>query len=59
MKREYFTALFLLVSVVLILTLNYIFGNEVVTEKMYRFIVIWLLAAFLLGQYSSKFPKAF
>lgn len=59
MKREYFTALFLIVSVVLILTLDYIFGSEVVAEKMHRFIVIWLLVAFLFGQYSTRFPKAF
>jgi hypothetical protein len=59
MKREYFTALFLFISVVLILTADYIFGSEIVVEKIHRFIVIWILLAFFLGQYSTKFPKAF
>ncbi len=59
MKREYFGILFMIVTVVLILTADYFFGSEVVAEKMYRFVVIWILVAFLLGQYSTKFPKAF
>jgi len=59
MKREYFTALFLIIFVVLILTAEYIFGSEVIEQNLYRFIVIWVLLVFFLGQYSTKFPKAF
>ena len=59
MKREYFGAIFIVISVLLILTADYFFGSEAVADKMYKFIVIWLVIAYSLGQYSTKFPKAF
>jgi len=59
MKREYFTALFMVISVVLVLTAGYLFGDEVVAEKLHHFIIVWLIIAYSLGQYSTKFPKAF
>ncbi|CAM3964655.1 hypothetical protein FLAN108750_01905 [Flavobacterium antarcticum] len=59
MKREYFGMLFIIISVVLIIGADYIFGDDVVQENLSRFIVIWILAGFYAGQYSMKFPKAF
>ena len=59
MKREYFAMLFIIISVVLIIGADYIFGEELVKENLSRFIVIWILAGFYAGQYSMKFPKAF
>ena len=59
MKREYFGMIFMIISVILIIGADYIFGGEVVEENLSRFIVIWILAGFYAGQYSMKFPKAF
>lgn len=59
MKREYFTALFMVISVVLVLTAGYFLEDEFVADKLHKFIVIWLIIAYSLGQYSTKFPKAF
>jgi len=59
LKREYFGGLFLIISVVLVLTVGYFFGDEVVADKLHKTVVVWLLLAYLLGQYSTKFPKAF
>ena len=59
MKREYFGMLFIVISAAIIITADYIFGDEVVQENLSRFIVIWIVAGFYAGQYSMKFPKAF
>jgi hypothetical protein len=58
-KREYFGMLFMAVSVALIIFLQYIFGEEKITEYLAAFIVIWLLIAYQVGKYSMRFPKAF
>lgn len=59
MKREYFGMIFILVCVVLIFLAEYIFGDEVLSANLSRFIVIWILIGFYAGQYSMKFPKGF
>ncbi len=59
MKREYFAMLVMLTAAVLIIGAGYLFGDEVVAEKLHHFIIVWLVLAFYLGQYSTKFPKAF
>lgn len=59
MKREYFGAICLIVLAVLVIGGGYVFGNDVIADKLHAFIVIWFLIAYLLGQYSTRFPKAF
>lgn len=59
MKREYFGMLFILVFVLLIFLAEYLFGEEKVEHYLYAFIVVWVFAAFQIGQYSMRFPKAF
>ena len=59
MKREYFGMLFMIFSIAIILGVDYFFGEEIMTEYLSKFIVIWLLVAFQVGQYSMRFPKAF
>ncbi|CAM2906963.1 hypothetical protein [Flavobacterium frigoris] len=58
MKREYFGMLFLIVSVCSIFAFNYIFGEYIVQEHISKFIIIWILIAFFVGQYSMRFPKS-
>ncbi len=55
MKREYFAGLFILVITGLWFALDYYFGGE----KLMKFIVVWVLIGFQVGQYSMRFPKAF
>lgn len=57
MKREYFGGIFITFSAIIILSSIYIFEEELVEKIIYRFIIIWLMIAFLAGQYSTKFPK--
>jgi len=59
MKRELFAALFLMVFVGLYFLAVVILSEEEVMYYLSRFIVVWLLLAFYIGQYSMKFPKAF
>ena len=59
MKREYFGMLFIIISVLLVVTAGYIFGEEKVRENIHTFIVVWLMISFQLGQYSMRFPKRF
>ncbi|SEA95426.1 hypothetical protein SAMN05443667_11334 [Flavobacterium gillisiae] len=58
MKREYFGMLFIIVSVSFIFAFDYIFGEQIVQEYISKFIVIWILIAFFVGQYSMRFPKS-
>ena len=59
MKREYFGMLFIIAFVALIFIAATILGDEVVFDNLSRYIVIWVLIGFYVGQYSMKFPKAF
>jgi hypothetical protein len=59
MKREYFGMIFFVVFVAAIFVCNYFFGEEIVADKLSRFIVVWVLIGFSVGQYSMKFPKSF
>ena len=59
MKREYFSMLFFIGFAALILLAYQIFGEEKVEHILSRFIVIWILIGFSVGQYSMRFPKAF
>lgn len=59
MKREYFAMLFITISVGLVIVSDYLFGEETAKENMNKYVVIWLLIAFYVGQYSMKFPKRF
>jgi hypothetical protein len=57
MKREYFTGIFITLSLIIILGSRSIFEVEQVEEIINSFIIIWLMIAFMAGQYSTKFPK--
>lgn len=59
MKREYFTFIFLALTVVSILIAKYFISYDLLKENVLRFMVIWVLVAFLVGQYSMRFQKAF
>ena len=59
MKREYFGMLFFGVFVAGIFICNAIFSEEVVADKLSRFIIVWVVLGFSVGQYSMKFPKRF
>ena len=59
MKRELFGMLFLAAFVGLYFLSDAILGEETTILYLSRFIVIWILAAFYVGQYSMRFPKAF
>lgn len=59
MKREYFGMLFMVVFVAMIFLAIFIFGNDKVMDNLSRFIVVWILVGFQVGQYSMRFPKAF
>lgn len=58
MKREYFGILFILVFVILVFITEYFIGEKVY-DYLSKFIVVWLMIAFQVGQYSMRFPKAF
>jgi hypothetical protein len=57
MKREYFGILFIVVSGGILFILENFVGENFVKDNCFRFLVIWLLIAFYLGQYSMRFPK--
>lgn len=59
MKREYITGLFLLIFISVIIILSYAFDEQIIEEYLHRYIVVWLLLAIYVGQYSMKFPKRF
>lgn len=59
MKREYFGMLFIIVFVASIFIAEYFFGDVTVMNWLSRYIVIWALLGFYVGQYSMRFPKAF
>jgi TM2 domain-containing membrane protein YozV len=59
MKREYVGLLFLLITVVIILGLGYLYEQQKVENIISRFIIIWLIVAYYVGQYSMRFPKRF
>ena len=59
MKREYIGLLFLLVTVIILISVSYIFEQAKVDDIVSKFIIIWLLIAYGIGQYSMKFPKKF
>lgn len=59
MKREYFGMLFMIAFLALYFVADYFLGEEVVSNYLSLYIVIWLMIAFSAGQYSMKFPRAF
>jgi len=59
MKREYFTGLFLIIFVSVIIILSYTIDEQLVEEYLLKYVVVWLLLAIYVGQYSMKFPKRF
>ncbi len=59
MKREYIIGLFLIVFISIVLISSYAFSEQLVEEYLFKFIVVWLLLAIYVGQYSMKFPKRF
>lgn len=58
-KREFITGLFLFTFVALIFIAEEFFGEKVVMDNLSRYIVVWILVGFNVGQYSMRFPKAF
>uniref|UniRef100_UPI004049DC6C hypothetical protein n=1 Tax=Flavobacterium sp. TaxID=239 RepID=UPI004049DC6C len=59
MKREYIGMIFLLVTVIILIGGSYIFEQTKIDNLVNKFIIIWLLLAYQIGQYSMKFPKKF
>lgn len=57
MKREHFTGIFITISAILILGSRHLLEVEQVENIINNFIIVWLMIAFYLGQYSTKFPK--
>jgi hypothetical protein len=57
MKREYILGIFLILVIGLIFSAESIFGEEKTYAVLNNYIVIWLMLAFYVGQYSMKFPK--
>ena len=58
MKREYLGMLFFIVFTCLILTADYFFGEKVY-DYLSKYIIVWIMLAYGVGQYSMRFPKAF
>ena len=59
MKREYVGFIFLLTTVIVLIVASYVFEQTKIDDIVTKFIVIWLLIAYYVGQYSMKFPKRF
>ena len=59
MKREYVGFMFLLATVIVLIGASYVFEQTKIDDIVTKFIVIWLLIAYYVGQYSMKFPKRF
>ena len=58
MKREYVAMLFFVIFISLIFITEYFFGEKVY-DYLSKFIVVWLMIAYQVGQYSMRFPKRF
>ncbi len=59
MKREYVGMIFLLSTVIILIGGSYIIEQTKINEFVNKFIIVWLFIAYLIGQYSMKFPKKF
>ncbi|CAM3756314.1 hypothetical protein FLGE108171_13710 [Flavobacterium gelidilacus] len=59
MKREYVGIIFLLITVIILIGGSYIIEQTKIDGIVNKFIIIWLLIAYQIGQYSMKFPKKF
>ncbi len=59
MKREYVGMLSMLAFVAVFFIAGYFFGEEVVMDNLARYIVVWLVLFYFIGQYSMRFPKRF
>ena len=59
MKREYVGMIFLLSTVIILIGGSYIIEQTKIDEFVNKFIIVWLFIAYLIGQYSMKFPKKF
>ena len=58
MKREYFGMLFIIIFTCLIFSTEYFIGEKVY-DYLGKFIIVWIMIAYQVGQYSMRFPKAF
>ncbi|WP_339889941.1 hypothetical protein [uncultured Flavobacterium sp.] len=59
MKREYIGLIFMLATAIILISASYIFEQTKIDDVVNKFIIIWLLIAYNVGQYSMKFPKRF
>lgn len=59
MKREYIGFIFILVTAISLISASYLFEQAQIDSIVNKFIIIWLLIAYYVGQYSMKFPKKF
>lgn len=58
MKREYFGMLFIILfGSIVIITEQFI--GEKVFDYVGKFIIVWIMMAYQIGQYSMRFPKRF
>lgn len=59
MKREYIGFIFMFITVIILISASYFFEQAQIDSIVNKFIIIWLLIAYYVGQYSMKFPKKF
>ena len=59
MKREYVGMIFLISTIIILIGGSYIIEQTKIDEFVNKFIIVWLFIAYLIGQYSMKFPKKF
>ncbi len=49
----------MLATAIILISASYIFEQTKIDDVVNKFIIIWLLIAYNVGQYSMKFPKRF
>ena len=47
------------ITVIILISASYLFEQAQIDNIVNKFIIIWLLIAYYVGQYSMKFPKKF
>ena len=58
MKREYFGMLFIILFGGIVIIAEQFIGEKVF-DYVGKFIIVWLMIAYQVGQYSMRFPKRF
>ena len=58
MKREYVGMLFIILFGGIVISVEQFIGEKVF-DYVGKFIIVWLMIAYQVGQYSMRFPKRF